>query len=411
MKSARPSLRRRAGFTLIELMVAMLAGIMVVGAVYMIGSSSAREFQDQQRVSQLQLSVRLAMDRVRRDVALAGFLMMPEAVSVTNPPNRYGQFCGTLPPEIRSIAINNGDSRGAAALGASLSMNPVQTDSLNLVGNFRTGDAYLIREWNGAQMILQSQWQGFRRSFSADRDGTMIDAALFQRVFAPGTVVHVIAGGGYHFFQTVTGVNVGTTYNGAMPTLSVSPGFPAACRSMPGIEGWCQNGCIVAPVQNVSYFIGDSTAFAPELNPITPAVTGPNTILYRQEQDFAGTVLATRPVLEYAVHFDVDLVANTANVGLPPALRFFDDGAASAQLLNNAAAAGVGSARRLVVSLAGRLNRQDPHFPWPYGAIGAPAARPAAEPLNRFLVFPTRSGASRVRYAEAEVFLPNIAGR
>ena len=79
----------RAGFTLVELMVGLSLGALVIASVYTIGVSSARHFQEQQRVSQLQLATRIALDRIRRDVSLAGFGGSPDSAA-ENP-------CGTVP--------------------------------------------------------------------------------------------------------------------------------------------------------------------------------------------------------------------------------------------------------------------------------------------------------------------------
>ena len=57
---------RRAGFTLIEMMVALAAGGLVIAAVFTLGGASARHFQEQQRVGVTQRSVRMAMERLRR---------------------------------------------------------------------------------------------------------------------------------------------------------------------------------------------------------------------------------------------------------------------------------------------------------------------------------------------------------
>ncbi|MCA9616172.1 MAG: prepilin-type N-terminal cleavage/methylation domain-containing protein, partial [Myxococcales bacterium] len=61
-------LSREAGFTLLELMVALVAGLVAILAVYYVSSASARHFHEQQRVAQTQTSIRMAMQQLRRDI-------------------------------------------------------------------------------------------------------------------------------------------------------------------------------------------------------------------------------------------------------------------------------------------------------------------------------------------------------
>ncbi|MBC7172556.1 MAG: prepilin-type N-terminal cleavage/methylation domain-containing protein, partial [Polyangiaceae bacterium] len=67
----RPS-RKKGGFTLVELMAALVAGLVAITAIYAVGSSSARHFQEQQRIAQTQMALRMAMSQLRVDIQRAG---------------------------------------------------------------------------------------------------------------------------------------------------------------------------------------------------------------------------------------------------------------------------------------------------------------------------------------------------
>jgi prepilin-type N-terminal cleavage/methylation domain-containing protein len=82
---------RRAGFSLIELMVALTLGMIVIASVYTIGGASSWHFQEQQRIGQLQLATRMALERVRRDVQRAGFQGTPDS--------NLERTCGLAPPQ------------------------------------------------------------------------------------------------------------------------------------------------------------------------------------------------------------------------------------------------------------------------------------------------------------------------
>jgi type IV pilus assembly protein PilW len=66
--------RRDAGFTILEMMVAMTVSLFLLGALaaVMIGSSSTG--RSRERVSDLQVNGRYALDTIRRDLQHAGFL-------------------------------------------------------------------------------------------------------------------------------------------------------------------------------------------------------------------------------------------------------------------------------------------------------------------------------------------------
>lgn len=385
---------RRAGFTLLEMMVALTMGAIVVATVFTVGASSARHFQEQQRISQLQLSVRLALDRVRRDVQRAGFL------GVAN--SETARTCGLRPsaPGVRALSVVDRSAASSAALAAMEGWSGAVShgDLLSLTGNFRTGDNYLIREWNGNSMELQTGWHGYQRSFTADPNAAAptIDSNLAQRTFAEGTTLMVQAGGGQHIWTTASSSTM--TSSGATARITTSPGFPSECSGQPGIEGWCQNGCTVAPITRVQYEILPAPAVPGVARPINVEAAGANTVLMRTEVNaITGAVLdgPTR-ILDYAVHFDVDLVTNTALGGAPMVLQVEDDAAATV-----ASNARPESIRAVRISLAARTPEQDAH-------LTAGVANLADGTPRVFPVF-VRPGAARVRSAYTEVFLPNLA--
>jgi hypothetical protein len=115
----------------------------------------------------------------------------------------------------------------------------------------------------------------------------------------------------------------------------------------------------------------------------------------------SGAVLETRTVLEWAVHFDVDAMVETAAVGAASLPVRVDDAAAAAALTANPQ-----RVRSLHIEIAARTPEQDPRFPWV-----DPASDPTAPPLARFRVFAARDGAARVRSASAEITLMNLVYR
>ena len=68
---------RRRGFTLPELMMATAAGLMVSAAAFMLARNASIVFQEETRITAAQLSATLGMQRLRTDLARAGFLGTP----------------------------------------------------------------------------------------------------------------------------------------------------------------------------------------------------------------------------------------------------------------------------------------------------------------------------------------------
>lgn len=392
---ARPAKtrRRRAGFTLLELMVALALGALVVATMYTLSGASARTFQTQQRISQLQLQTRLALERVRRDIAATGFGGTPDS--------QAERTCGSggLTTRLYAVQLQNADAVATTALGTGGRTAATQGDRLRLMGNFATSDTYLVANTGSAtgdSVFLQSNWQAFRRSFAADPLGTSVDTSLFTTVFAPGRLVHVTHPRGYHFFATISGSSVDSA--GRTPRVAIDPPLPA--------QGQCNYalcvGCQISPLMMIEYGIDTAENVAPQLASSDAAVVGTNTVLYRRELDpSTGNPLPdvpSRVVLEYAIHFDAQVRVDEAAVGNPPQIS----------ALQAAIPAGRESrVRSIQITLAARTPDIDPEFPWPYSGT-----RPATAPITSFQVFDDgRPGTSHVRTAMAEFVLENLALR
>lgn len=372
---------KRSGFTLVELMVALTLGAIVIASVYTLGANAARHFQEQQRISQLQLGVRIALDRVRRDAAAAGFAGSPHSLDE----NSCGMVADT--PDFHGVTVVDRDVSGTSVL-ESMAGAPdanVHVDRLRLTGNYATGDMYLVREYAGTTINLQTNWQAFRRSFSDGAGG--VDEDLFQATFRVGNYVRILHPTGGSFFAEIADASV-TGPESA--TISIANSLPA-CADI------CDQ-CIIAPLEGIEYFLADAPADLEERN---AAVTGPNTVLMRGSFDLSdGSSIAgtARPVLEWAIHFDAVPIVNTAALAATPVLVPQPD-----TTVDGGGALRASGIYALDLTVGARTPEQDPNFPW--------VAPMAGEPITRFHVFTTQPGAMRVRTARTEVLLPNVAYR
>lgn len=395
------SRRSRAGFTLLELLVALTIGALVASAVFTLGGASSRHFQEQQRVGVTQRSVRMAMDRLRHDISRAGYLH----VSATNAPLVLTCPTPVVPGALPAVRFTNDDPTGNSALATvNRTANGVSADRLMLTGNYTTGDTYLVRGVNssGNTLFLQTSWLAFQRAFTVDNgSGTRVPApATFQQVFPAGGMVHIESRDGHHFFVNVVSATLGAGGNTA--TIQVTPSLGVDNPCLDGLG----RGALVNPVSTIAYSIGSPGAGS-ALQPRNPAVSGANTVLFRQELNPATLApianRVNRPVLEFAVDFNVVsfLIDQNLTPGNPPNVQSVPALAAAAAV--NATPWRI---RGVVVSLAARTPDQDPRFPWPWTG-----ARPSGTPLNRFQVFPAQTGAARIRQLTAEILMPNMVPR
>lgn len=390
--------RRRAGFTLVELMVSLTIGALVVAAVFSLGGASSRHFQEQQRIGVTQRSVRMAMTRLRYDLQRAGYLhvsshLAPTVRTCNNPP---------VPTPVPALQFTNDDSTGNAALDSiNRTANGTSADRLRLMGAYATGDQFLVRSFNSAgnQVILQTNWLAFRRNF-LDASGTAVDTNRFLQVFRDDRILHIESPNGTHFFVNIASASVDAA--GIAPRIDITPGIGVDNPCLDGLG----RGALVTPISEIEYSIATPAAGSP-LQTSNPNVAGPNTLLVRQELDvdtdtpLAGT---RRPLLEYAIDFNLEFIADTnLTVGNPPNLVRLD-GAAAQNVIQNTP----WQIRSAIVTLAARTPEQDTRFPWPDSWTGG---RPAGAPLNRYQVFPGRPGAARVRMLTTEVQLPNMIPR
>src|ERR1700712_5920127 len=115
----------RAGFTLVELMIALIAGAFAVSAVYYLNGVSSRAFAEQMRVSETQMSLRSAMEQLRRDFSRAGYLGTPNSALVPDCSGVAGSGNGDISPfTIRSLNV----TRDASLAGDVATMLAVATN-------------------------------------------------------------------------------------------------------------------------------------------------------------------------------------------------------------------------------------------------------------------------------------------
>lgn len=140
--------RRRslAGFTLVELMISLVAGLIVSIAVIGLAKTSTRTFYEQARTATAQATTRAASERLRNDLLRAAY--MSTGNIATDPKIAKASLSGTGSryagtTNFQGININVGVVASALLLEKN---NLLAPDSITITGNM-TGDDAFIGNW------------------------------------------------------------------------------------------------------------------------------------------------------------------------------------------------------------------------------------------------------------------------
>lgn len=143
-RTGRRAPRGQRGFTLIELTVSLVAGLIVAMGVVALSKSSTQTFHEEIRSAAAEANLRTAVDRLRADLGRAGFMSTANIVVDSH----VAKPLGTLNPapagwalaRLASVHLTTG---GSLANGLALeATNNLDPDAVELGGNMTTTDAY-----------------------------------------------------------------------------------------------------------------------------------------------------------------------------------------------------------------------------------------------------------------------------
>ena len=431
--------RRARGFTLVELMVSLVAGLLVTIAVVGLARDATTTFYEQARLSTVEATVRSASERLRQDLTRASYmgtgnLFLAREDSIKVPfGHKISHMFGVATPsryatttDVQGIRILvGGSTAGAQGLNNLSTTNLLNPDALELMGNFTTDDQYRGRVTNSGSIVTLGAANDpavARLLAGATPDQNMHNA------FQPGTVTAgatppflarvIDPRGCQHFVQiaavagnAATGViNLAPAVTGD-PILSTLQDENHTCGVTDGDE------VTISPLQKVRWYIGPTTAaLAPD--PLVEAATQ-KFDLYREIVDATGAAVpapgGAQVVAEYAVDlkFGITVDDNTGGVVPPNNQKIFDmdlDGVSIDLWTKNASATVSGGpspqrVRAVRYRLATRSALSDRETPLP-STFGAPY-------ISRYCTTTPLAGCknfARVRTIMSEVPLVNQKG-
>jgi prepilin-type N-terminal cleavage/methylation domain-containing protein len=283
---------RQRGFTLIELMVAMVVGLAAVSSVYALGSAMSEQFFVEQRVASAQGTARVATLELRRDISRAGLFGSPNAY-LRNGDTGVTRFDPTCDPNRPTLPLLDG---GDGPLGAfqyyanedNAVVDPdgvnagARADRLRVLTSLYLTEQLLLNSTDvaGTTLVLQTGNQAFRRTFGWGNPagpfqaGTALDylegnlnwddawgsetdnwkgiGMRGARAFQSGSVLHIETPEGRHFYRPVFAKGA-SVQNQIRLVLDASDPLPIGTACLPGAA----EGSTVAPLQWVEYAVID----------------------------------------------------------------------------------------------------------------------------------------------------------
>jgi hypothetical protein len=322
--------RRRRGFTLVELMVAVTGGLFMSIVVFVLARDGARFYQRESRLADATFAGIVGFERLRVDIGRAGFMSSP---NIRRDPRVCGKPDGNWPlllGRLESFTIAPGPPMPAPLLAKGIA-----PDRITLAGSFASVEQFPARTPvdTGSEYHIYLQVNSgpmVRLGYQAATT-PQVQTALLDSVFGIGRAIRIVDRAGGQHFGTITG-----TSNGDQPYVRVSRTPPLTFRhdmgAMCGFRGH-ETGALVNVVNFVRYDVRDlrgNSSYASLYNSSSGIpYDSTRTELVRAELDTAGTVIAGTEelVAEYVVDlkFGITVVDSVLN-GTDPSLETFAPG-------------------------------------------------------------------------------------
>lgn len=306
---------RERGFTLVELMVAMVAGLFVSMAVFTLAKHASGFAMRQSRVADATLQSVIGFERLQADIARAGFLSTP---NVVRDPTMCNGGAADYPAALAQLAsvfietVDEGDRSGEQT------RNGIVPRRIRLAGSYDSPDMFparLITQDDPPQVFLSRTSLGMANINYVP--GTNEDG--LSRVFGVGRALRIVDDAGGVQLATIANISAG-----ANPSiiLSDTPGlqFRGSSARKCGVRGLGND--FVNVVNIVRYDLRDlrGDAAMQAMYRAGPSQDADRTELVREELDVEGNVIAgtTELIAELAVDlgFSLFVAPTTASGGL-----------------------------------------------------------------------------------------------
>lgn len=352
----RPSNTRRRGFTLTELMVSLVMGLIVSLAAVGLSRTATTVFHEQARSSTTEMSLRVAADRLRQDLMRTSYMStgnialdpkVARLVSALGDPAATARYAELV--NLRGINVDVNMAQ-AGGIPPSITANGIKPDAIELVGNFTTDDAYSGTIASGAG-VPSGRGPGCAnaQTITLDPSGDAAtfnlgggDAGTDDSLLASARAAFMPAADGRPFLAQVTDaigcnhyvpvcdVNLGPKNSYGATTLQVMVAGSASTRAVLYSNSGAEQGPVafncgsseggrvmIAPISRVRWRLRQ--ALTTDADPIRPTadIEQPTSKvdLVREVLDFNGGVAFTEIVAEYAVDLKFGIVVDDPTAG------------------------------------------------------------------------------------------------
>ena len=403
--------RASAGFTLVELMVALTGGLFISLSVFALARDSGRFYQSEARIANATVSGLIGFERLRADLGRAGFLSSPNAV-------RDIGLCGS-PDAAWPLGLRNLASIQLSAPGvtyAALTANGRTPPVITLAGSYSSSDVFGAKVVpDGSNVIFELSTKEGAGALRRLGNTGMPDTATMQSVFPALRVLRIVQNGKQYYGQIVNAAG------GAQPTVTINSQPPIQFRSGSpigcGLSDVIGSGASVPTINVVNFIqyavrpLQTPTAIAGYQDLFTNSADGPGeagrTELTRVELDLNGQAIngTEEIVAEYAVDLNLQLTAVTSVTGCcDPNLSVVSPGDALFNAFTGPVF-GTSNTPELIRSLRVRLGVRSRE-----ADRNGPIANPAGQGMFRFDIGSgTTDSFARVRTFQADVALHNQA--
>ena len=331
MSALRHARRSATGFTLVELMVALTGGLFISLAVFALARDSGRFYQREARVANATVSGLLGFERLRKDIARAGFM---SSANIYHDARQCGAPNPTWPLNLKNLSSIQ--VSGPAVVYPILAANGRAPQQVLLTGAYTVSDMFpvTVKALGGAATIFRLQ--DSEPAALRLGGGTNPTDAMMKAAFPNGRALRILSYGRTYYGQIVNATGAPadlTVWVGTSPPIQSSDGNPCGLKPI--------NSNVLPMISLVNFVHYDLRNLATDAQ--TPqgqatyaslyanSAQGPGeatrTELVRVEQDVTGTpVPGTEEVVaEYAVDFNVQVNAVTAiNNSVDPTVSTVD---------------------------------------------------------------------------------------
>ena len=396
--------RLRRGFTLVELLVAMVLAAVVMYGVYTLYERSSSAFRVQNQLTGMQQQLRFGVEHLKREIDRAGFLATSNSVA-------DGDVCFNAATQaIHGVILHRDAEEGWDAVHLRASNAFVSPTSITMFGDFWSQGPLRVHSVSGSQIVLDGS---FGYAVDPTQPNQFPDILQIEDWFRPGRMVRLVNQSGLEMYYFVSNVvpNAGGPPGASWPVLVLTQPVPVSYAGDGcGVQG-VGGGVLVNPVGYVRYRIApDERAGAPadkydlvreEMNPNDPV----NQIVPRSQITIA----------EYAVDLQFYDFIFDDGTREQPSLSTVGN-AASFPIVADVVATGGGGRlsnddtadthrlRALTFKLSVRTPDEDPNV------VFRPR-RTTTDRLTTFEVNPEPMGAARVRSLTGRVVLNNFVTR